>query len=316
MKNGGGHDLSHIGFEGKTAARRMRLRARGACLAAPATAAPVAEDRVDDFVNWVLDCAGLEAAAYRTQALHRRLPACLRALKVRSTRAARERVEREPALVSTVVSSLLIGVTEFFREPDIFDWLRTHVLPTLAGRKPPLRIWSAGCSTGAELYSMAILLAKAGLLERSFLLGTDCRGDAIEHAQRGVYEPAALKSVDDAARREYFESAGRGWRPIEILRKPAHWKAANLLAGVEHGPWDIILWRNAAIYLKPERAESIWRRLASVLAADGVLISGKAERPPHDAGLMHAGRCAYRMAMHAASGGRRRTHFGAGRRQT
>jgi hypothetical protein len=65
MRDGGRHDLSHIDFEGKTPTRQMRFGARGACLAAPATAAPVVEDRVDDFVNWVLDCAGLEAAARR-----------------------------------------------------------------------------------------------------------------------------------------------------------------------------------------------------------------------------------------------------------
>jgi chemotaxis methyl-accepting protein methylase len=253
-----------------------------------------------------LGCAGLDAAAYRAQTLHRRLPACLRGLKVRSTRAARELVEQEPGLVPTVVSSLLIGVTEFFREPDVFDRVRTHICPALADRKPPLRIWSAACSTGAELYSMAVLLADSGLLERSFLLGTDCRGDAIENAKLGLYNAAALSSVPDAARRRYFERAGPRWRPVEALRGRTRWKAANLLAGVEHGPWDIILWRNAAIYLKPERAESIWRRLASVLAAEGVLIVGKAERPPKDLGLKHVGRCTYRMAEHAAEAGSKR----------
>jgi chemotaxis protein methyltransferase CheR len=65
---------------------------------------------------------------------------------------------------------------------------------------------------------------------------------------------------------------------------------------VEKGPWDIILWRNAAIYLKSQPAEMIWRRLLSVLAPEGVLITGKAERPPSDAGLTQAARCVYRVA--------------------
>ena len=125
--------------------------------------------RRGEFIAWVLGCAGLDAAAYRPQPLERRLPACLRALRVDSPHAARELLERKPHLLAKVVNSLLIGVTEFFREPSVFDLLAAQILPTLAGRhhRRP-RIWSAACSTGAEVYSMAILLSTAGLLERSY----------------------------------------------------------------------------------------------------------------------------------------------------
>jgi chemotaxis protein methyltransferase CheR len=141
---------------------------------------------------------------------------------------------------------------------------------------------------------MAILLSEAGLLERSCLLGSDCRGDAIERAALGLYDTSMLKLVPSATRNKYFEPAGHGWRPVEALRRQIRWKVADLLAGVEAGSWDIILWRNAAIYLKFRPAEVIWRRLASVLSPQGVLIAGKAERPPSDAGLTHAARCIYR----------------------
>ena len=203
------HDLSHISFEGKAPSRPQRPPAHGVRSAAIAAAAPAPEERLDEFIAWVLGRAGLDASAYRARPLQRRLPACLRALKVHSTRDARERLERQPQLIATIVSSLLIGVTEFFREPDVFDSLRTEIVPALAGRKGPLRIWSAACSTGAELYSMAILLAQSGLLERSFLLGTDCRGDAIEHAETGLYDATALKLVSPATQDAHFEPAGR-----------------------------------------------------------------------------------------------------------
>ena len=251
---------------------------------------------MDDFIAWALRFAGLDAAAYRAEPLQRRLPACLRAMNVHSTDAARELLQRKPPLVAKVVSSLLIGVTEFFREPGVFDCLRTQVLPALAARNQWLRIWSAACSTGAELYSMAILLGEAGLLERSFLLGSDCRGDAIERAKLALYDAATLKLVPSAMRDKYFEPAGQHWRPVDALRRQVRWKTADLLAGVEDGPWDVILWRNAAIYLKSRPAETIWRRLASVLAPAGALIAGKADRPPGDAGLTLVSRCIYRLA--------------------
>ena len=291
-----GHDLSHISFEGKARVRPPRSRACGTGSAGVAVAATAQDDRLDPFIAWVLGRAGLDAAAYRTRPLHRRLPACLRALKVGSTHAARELIDRNPHLVTEVVSCLLIGVTEFFREPGVFDILRTQILPALADRDRPLRIWSAACSTGAELYSVAILLSEAGLLERSYLLGTDCRGDAIERARLGLSDSAALNLLDRTMWDKYFEPVGQRWRPVEALRRQVHWKRADLLAGVEPGPWDIILWRNAAIYLKASRAEAVWRRLASVLAPQGVLIAGKADRPSGDAGLTRAARCIYRAA--------------------
>ena len=244
-------------------------------------------------------------------------------MKVGSTHAARELLERKPGLMAESVSSLLIGATEFFREPGVFDFLQTKVLPEWVGRRRPLRIWSAACSTGAELYSMAILLGETGLLEQSYLLGTDCRGDAIECAESGLYDAATLKCVPRWMRDRYFEpvrpmqqrsghrapcllhgrcagpapgECGLTYRPIEALRRQAYWKVADLLAGVGHGPWDILLWRNAAIYLTSRSAETIWRRLVSVLVPGGVLIAGKADRPPCDAGLTHVARCVYRVA--------------------
>ena len=292
MNSSAGRDLSCICFEGKAPDRR----AIGRCRTVLAAATPAPESPLDDFISWVLGCVGLDAAAYRPQPLHRRLPACLRALQVHSPRAARELLERKPHLISKAINSLLIGVTEFFREPGVFDFLRTQVVPALAGGNQRLRIWSAACSTGAELYSMAILLSEAGLLERSYLLGTDCRSDAIERAKLGLYDATTLKLVPCATRHKYFEPAGQHWRPIETLRRQVHWKVADLLAGVEHGPWDIILWRNAAIYLKSYPAETIWHQLVSVLDQQGVLIAGKADRPPSDVGLTHAARRIYRIA--------------------
>jgi chemotaxis methyl-accepting protein methylase len=95
-----------------------------------------------------------------------------------------------------------------------------------------------------------------------------------------------LKLVRRATRDEYFEPAGQHWRLVEALRRQVRWKVADMLAGVEQGPWDIVLWRNTAIYLKPCPAETIWRQLTSVLAPEGVLIVGKADRPPSGVGLV------------------------------
>jgi chemotaxis methyl-accepting protein methylase len=211
-----------------------------------------------------------------------------------SLQAAQDLLQRHPRQLRVALNALLIGVTGLFREPTVFEFLHTQILPAWAARRNSLRVWSAGCSTGQELYSMAVLLAETGLLERSYLLGTDCRADAIA-AARSVHVPQRdLDSLGRGWRDRYFQPARGGWRPIESLRRQIHWKVANLLAGVEAGPWDVILWRNVAIYLTPRRAESLWRQLATALAAGGVLVVGKAERPPSGVRLNHVSRCLYR----------------------
>jgi chemotaxis methyl-accepting protein methylase len=235
--------------------------------------------------DWVIDRAGLPPGAYRHAPLQRRLPACLRTLRVHSVAAARRLLEDRPDLLPAAVSSLLIGVTGFFRDTAVFEGLRDKVLPSLAGRPGPLRVWSAACSTGAELYSVAILLAEAGLLDRSFLLGTDCRGDAIDRARLGLYDATTLTLVRRATRDKYFEPAGQRWRPVAALRRQVRWKVADLARSIEAGPWALILWRNLAIYLTPDLVAAIWRRLAEALAPGGFLVVGKAERPPASLGL-------------------------------
>ncbi len=288
-------DLRHVCFAGRPAAATRRKTGRGAYQRLGPTHGPLlTAEPAAGFVAWVIDRAGLDASLYRHRPLLRRLPACLRTLQVHSAEEARELLEDRPDLLPAAVSSLLIGVTEFFRDPAVFEGVRAEVLPSLAARRRPLRVWSVGCSTGEELYSVAILLAEAGLLAHSFLLGTDCRTEAIEQARSAIYHAAAVSLLQPAICRKYIESAGNSWRLIEPLRQQVRWQVADLGEKTADGPWDIILWRNLAIYLNPGPAETLWRRLAGALASEGYLIVGKAERPPAGLGLAPVCRCVYR----------------------
>jgi chemotaxis protein methyltransferase CheR len=251
-------------------------------------------ERSSPFITWIFERAGLAVESYRGASLGHRLSACLRALHASTEAQARQILEERPELLSAAVSTLLIGVTDFFRDARVFEALRTEVLPELGARGRPLRIWSAACSSGAELYSLAILLAQEGRLERSFLLGSDCRRDAMEQAHSALYNSNELRRVEPSDRQRYFDRVGTFWRPIEPLRRQVHWKVSDLGRRLEEGPWDMILWRNMAIYLKAEAAASLWRGLTSVLAPRGVLVVGQAERPPVDLPLTCVARCIYR----------------------
>ncbi len=295
-------DLRHVSFEGKPVQTLRHRRtpqdtgvqpAPTGAVAAPAPAVVRDRDEVAGFARWVLARAGLDAQAYRAESLRRRTPACVRTLKARSEFDARQRLIGRPELLDAALSSLLIGVTAFFRDTDVFDALRERVVPVLAERVDRIRVWSAGCASGDELYSFAILLSEGALLERAYLLGTDCRSDVIEAARTAVHDYSITGA--DRLLLKYFEAAAdKAWRPVDCLRRTIEWKVADVLRGAEAGPWHVIFWRNAAIYLNPGPAAAVCRRLVSELSPGGFLVLGKAERPPSDAGLVPVSRCIYR----------------------
>ena len=250
-------------------------------------------ERDDAFFTWLFMQAGVRARHYRPSALRRRLPACLRALRVENTRHARRLLRHHPHLIPTALDALLLGVTEFFRDTQVFENLQRE-LSGIAENRRPLRVWSAGCSDGAELYSIAMLLAELNVLEQSELRGTDCRQDAIARASAGVYQRCAMGGVSTERMRAHFQPVAGNWRIAPALRERIAWRCADLLAAVEPGPWDVIFCRNLAMYLQPSATERLWRNLTSALRPGGLLVLGKAERPSGGLSLAAVGPCLYR----------------------
>jgi chemotaxis protein methyltransferase CheR len=250
----------------------------------------------DAFLMWLLERCGLDGASYRLETLRRRLPSCLRALRVRSVFEARRLLHDKPELLGTALSGTIIGSTSFFRDLAVFASLRDDILPALAATaaRPPLRVWSAGCSDGAELYSVAMLLAERGALEDSLLLGTDCRADAIRQARAAEFDALALRDLEPRLRVRYFRCAGVRWQLQDRLRRAVHWRVGNMLAVAEPGLWDLILCRNVAIYLQEDAVTALWARIETSLRPGGILVLGKAERPHGTSGLSLMKPCIYR----------------------
>jgi chemotaxis protein methyltransferase CheR len=250
-------------------------------------------ERTHDFFGDLFRRAGLSAHAYRGVALSRRIPACLRFLRVKDLDSARLKLESRPDLVSATLSVVLLGVTEFFRDHSVFDQLQASMVPHLHRLGQPPRVWSAACSDGRELYTVAVLLNEAGLLTGSHLLGTDCREEAILTAWQGNFPVAVLDKVETSWR-GHFVAHRDEIRPRDELRRVTRWKQADLLQGVEPGPWDLILWRNMAIYLDPASARNVWDGLIRQLSPGGYLVTGKADYPPRNRNLEKIGPCIFR----------------------
>jgi len=247
-----------------------------------------------DCLESLFQQAGLDIDDYRFETIKRRIPACIRALRVGSLSAVRAAVQAQPELLKTVLGTLVIGVTGFFRDPAVFDVLAQSVVPRLLSQKNGPRIWSAGCSDGPELYSVAMLVAERGGLQRSTLLGSDCRPDALARAREGRYEPCALKNLPQAFLPRYFQAEGVEWRVHPYLRAITQWRAGNALTTQEPGAWNLILCRNMSIYLQSGAAVRLWGLLENCLAPGGYLVLGKAERPHGCTGLTQVAPCVYR----------------------
>ena len=192
---------------------------------------------------------------------------------------------KEPALSNQVVEALLNNETYFFRDRAPFDLLARHALPKLAARRDPgrrIRIWSAGCSTGQEVYSIAMLFAENPDKWRGWtidVLGSDVSAGVVDRARSGTYTQFEVQrglGINQMIR--WFEECDDGWRAVEPLRKVVRFQVHNLMESPPHpGDFDIVLCRNVLLYLTPEKRRSAFDRLASALALDGWLMLGAGE---------------------------------------
>jgi chemotaxis protein methyltransferase CheR len=192
---------------------------------------------------------------------------------------------REPSLSQRVVEALLNNETYFFRDRAPFDLLQRHALPQLAKtrhQKKRIRIWSSGCSTGQETYSLAMLFADEPQKWAGWTidtLGTDVSNSCIDRARAGIYSQFEVqRGLGINQMIKWFEECQDGWRAVEPLRKPVRFQVHNLLEPAPHpGDFDIVLCRNVLLYLNPEKKSLAFERIASAMAPDGWLMLGAGE---------------------------------------
>lgn len=191
-----------------------------------------------------------------------------------------ELITRDPAVRQRLLDYLAINVTEFFRNPERFDDLAREVLPELRRRWDRLRLWSAGCSNGAEPYSLAILLdeLEPGSADRHQVLGTDIDREALREAEAAIYAEDRLKEVSTLRRRRYFRQLSDGrWQVVPEIRRYVRFAVLNLLRDPYPREQHLILCRNVVIYFTETAKQDIFTRLAASLVPGGYLLLGSTE---------------------------------------
>jgi chemotaxis protein methyltransferase CheR len=200
-----------------------------------------------------------------------------------------QRAKSEPsrALERRIVDAITTNETFFFRDTTPFDLLRHKIIPELIDRRARtgaarIRILSAACSTGQELYSIAILLKELlGDPDRYGvrLMGTDISDDAVARASRGMFSPVEIsRGLTEAQRNRYFTPATGGWQIRDEIRAMASFKKMNLMADSSAlGRFDVVFCRNVAIYFTERDRISLFGRMERALEPDGYLVIGAME---------------------------------------
>jgi chemotaxis protein methyltransferase CheR len=230
------------------------------------------------------------ALEQRAEEVERAIDESLGTFEVPDLGAYLERLRIDEPTFDALIDRLTIGETYFFREPAHFEVVRRLVIPELRESSDRfIRVWSAGCSSGEEPYSLAILFEQEGITNRLHILATDISRHAIAAAQAGRYRPWALRGLDEGTIGRYFRKDGRTFVLDERIRRRVDLRWMNLAladypslqSGVRE--MDLIFCRNVLIYLNAATIPQVARRLRDSLAPGGWLLTASTDPPLEDA---------------------------------
>ncbi len=252
---------------------------------------------------------GLVFRASRRSALEAGLAKAMRRAGLADPAAYLARADVQPELLDDLVGEITVGETYFFREPGQFDVIRDEILPALLSarsRDRPLRVWSAGCASGEEVYSLAILVREQAPGWDAHIVGTDLSRAALAKATHGDYTRWSLRGVSADVVQTYFTKVDHRFELAPRIRTAVEFRYLNLAddtyPSLSTGVWgmDLIVCRNVLIYFDTETIARVAGRLIDSLSQDGWLLLGASDPPiaglvPCDVVVTSAG-LAYRRA--------------------
>jgi len=244
----------------------------------------------------ILKLIGIDLSFYKSQQMRRRLQGLANS-QAGSIVEYCALVERDPAALTKLKNFLTINVTEFFRDAEQFNLLKTKVMPELLNRRAHLSVWSAGCSHGGEPYSVAITLMEITGDARHRIVATDIDEQIVEKAKKGgPYSAADLTNVASKLLLKYFRKEPDGYYVIDEIKRMINFKRQDPLKGRFESGFDLIMCRNVVIYFSDEAKAKLYSGFYDALTTDGILFIGATETllEAKDVGLERVHNCFYR----------------------
>ncbi|MHC1625854.1 MAG: CheR family methyltransferase [Methanoculleaceae archaeon] len=224
----------------------------------------------------------IQCTNYKEGYIKRRLASRMNSRKISSYRKYREFLLSNAEEQERLRNALTINVTKFFRDPEVYEYLRTEILPPLLKKKKRLRLWSAGCSSGEEPYSLAIMLHDMTGLRKDIdwmIYATDIDLEILKVAKEGIYERKTLEFVSDSQIRRHFIARKDGRYEIKPhIREKVRFRYHDLMSGRPAARFlDIVSCRNVTIYFTDAQKNEIARVIHEGLLPGGYYVMGRSE---------------------------------------
>jgi len=224
----------------------------------------------------------IKCSNYKEDYIKRRILSRMRLTNTADYEAYHRYLLANPQEIDLLRNALTINVTKFFRDPEVFEVMRRDVLPDLARRKGTIRIWCAGCATGEEPYSIAILAHELTALHPDVsvtIYATDIDAVVLQKATTGVYDRKALENLDERQLRKHFISHDDGTFEVRPhLKDRVRFRKHDLMSGVPIARYlDVVTCRNVTIYFAEKQKNELAHLFHAALAVDGYYIIGKTE---------------------------------------
>lgn len=240
---------------------------------------------MDDFEvlkRYIEQTLKIRCSNYKEDYIKRRFLSRMRSTNTASYDEYLKYVRGNPPELDVLRKALTINVTEFFRDNDVYEILKKEVLPTLFSKRKRLRIWCAGCSTGEEPYSIAMILHDF-ILQNKELAGqiyaTDIDKIVLAKAQEGIYTPKAMVKLSELQIHRHFTKLSDGnYQVRQHLKDLIRFRPHDLMGGAPITRWlDLITCRNVTIYFTEKQKDDLVRLFHGALVSDGYYIMGKTE---------------------------------------
>ncbi|HET7694822.1 MAG TPA: CheR family methyltransferase [Vicinamibacterales bacterium] len=239
---------------------------------------------LEQILDYLRQARGFDFTAYKRTTLTRRMQKRMEAVGIRDYDEYLDYLQVHPDEFPALFNTILINVTRFFRDPDVWEALAETVIPSLLAGKPehaPLRVWVAGTATGQEAYSIAMLLADTlgmdRFRQRIKIYATDVDEEALAEARQGVYTEKQAADAPDDLRAKFFERAGERLMVVRELRRGVIFGRHDLLQDAPISRVDLLLCRNTLMYLNAEAQSQVMSRFYFSVVPGGCLVLGRAE---------------------------------------
>ncbi len=243
----------------------------------------ITEEQVFELLQSVYQKTGFDYRDYATASIKRRIQDAMDIERIKSLDEMTDRIFHSDAAMKKFILTLSVPTTTLFRDPEVFKCIRNKILPKLANTS--IKIWSAGCSTGEEPYSISIIIKEEGLAKHTRIYATDLNDVAIENSKKGLFRLSVMQEYTSNYHlasgtcdfSDYYTS-GYGWAKFhDSVKENLVFSQHNLVTDSSFNEFNLILCRNVMIYFNRRLQDKVHGLLFQSLAPGGFLVLGDKE---------------------------------------